>query len=150
MASRACCHPHLADARLEHLAPASSGTLERPSHSGQGNLGTLRRASTQGSGGLAVMGLKWVARSAAACLGSSPGGGLSLLPPNTTTAPKAGFCAARWVACGPARPRPFHLGLLRDMKKSGAVCPHALRFPSRGRRGSTCLEPSNCLYHYVE
>lgn len=99
MASTARCHPHLADTRLEHLTPASSGTLSD--------------LPTQGSGGRAVLGLKWVARSAAAYLESSPGGGLSLSPPNTSTAPKAGFCAAHWVEYGPALPHPSHLGLLR-------------------------------------
>lgn len=66
-----CCQPHLADTRLGHPTPASAGTLE-------GNLGTLRRENTRGLGGCAVIGLKWVARSAAAYLESSPGGGLSL------------------------------------------------------------------------
>lgn len=141
----------LADTRLEHLIPASSGTLsDLPAHG---------KATWRPTEGRALR--AWVASKGSSngwpgqllpYSEISPGGVLSLVPPNTTV-PKAGRLGfvlhIGWYTvllhCPPFS-HPSHLSLLRDMESSGAGLPHVLHSPRRDRqRSSSLLEPSQSL-----
>lgn len=65
--------------------------------------------------------------------------------PTPPQLPRPGLCCTLGGVC-PAPPYPFHLGLLRDVKRSAAVCPPCSPFsPAEAGGGGRLLEPSQSL-----